>query len=231
MRQGAFPSAPFFVSTVPRLTKQLFHIRIKYLQNDIHIRFALADIFFQHQMLGEMALDHFPHQSVHGTTNGGNLLQYLLTFMIFLQHFLQAIHLAFYSQCDIVGALHGLEPSHSKTMMAAFIVAVKGSVRQAVMLGLAATLSHTAIVWLIAVGGMYTSQKFTAEAAEPWTQLVSGVIILSTGIWMFWRTRRDEQRWQRAQSHAQDWKTRVVDTGHGHVALSIADGEGHQRFK
>jgi hypothetical protein len=28
------------------------------------------------------------------------------------------------------------------------------------MLGLAATLSHTAIVWLIAFGGMYFSQKF-----------------------------------------------------------------------
>ncbi|MBP1524211.1 hypothetical protein IVY21_05350 [Salmonella enterica subsp. enterica serovar Worthington] len=35
-------------------------------------------------------------------------------------------------------------------MMAAFIIAIKGTVKQAVMLGLAATLSHTAIVWLIA---------------------------------------------------------------------------------
>ena len=43
-----------------------------------------------------------------------------------------------------LGALHGLEPGHSKTMMAAFIVAIRGSVKQAVLLGLAATLSHTA---------------------------------------------------------------------------------------
>nr|WP_275116325.1 nickel/cobalt efflux transporter [Vibrio diabolicus] len=88
----------------------------------------------------------------------------------------------------LLGALHGLEPGHSKTMMAAFIVAVKGTVKQAVMLGLAATLSHTAIVWIIAAGGMYISQRFTAEAAEPWMQLISGVIIVSTGLWMFWRT-------------------------------------------
>nr|WP_253651309.1 hypothetical protein [Vibrio sp. Y51_MX_L26] len=74
----------------------------------------------------------------------------------------------------LLGALHGLEPGHSKTMMAAFIVAVKGTVKQAVMLGLAATLSHTAIVWIIAAGGMYISQRFTAEAAEPWMQLISG---------------------------------------------------------
>ena len=49
----------------------------------------------------------------------------------------------------LLGALHGLEPGHSKTMMAAFIVAVRGTVWQAVLLGLSATLSHTAIVWAI----------------------------------------------------------------------------------
>ena len=35
----------------------------------------------------------------------------------------------------LLGALHGLEPGHSKTMMAAFIVAVRGTVTQAVLLG------------------------------------------------------------------------------------------------
>ena len=49
----------------------------------------------------------------------------------------------------LLGALHGLEPGHSKTMMAAFIVAVRGTVLQAVLLGLSATISHTAIVWEI----------------------------------------------------------------------------------
>ncbi|MGC6744899.1 hypothetical protein ACP0HM_10300 [Escherichia coli] len=33
-----------------------------------------------------------------------------------------------------------------KTMMAAFIIAIKGTIKQAVMLGLAATISHTAVV-------------------------------------------------------------------------------------
>ncbi|EPW8571901.1 nickel/cobalt efflux transporter [Morganella morganii] len=94
-----------------------------------------------------------------------------------------------------LGALHGLEPGHSKTMMAAFIIAVKGTVRQAVMLGLAATLSHTLIVWLIALGGMYISTRFTPEAVEPWLQMVSAVIILATAFWMFMRTYRGEKNW------------------------------------
>ncbi|MFK3712787.1 nickel/cobalt efflux protein RcnA [Leclercia adecarboxylata] len=95
----------------------------------------------------------------------------------------------------LLGALHGLEPGHSKTMMAAFIIAIKGTVRQAVMLGLAATVSHTAIVWLIAFGGMYLSNRFTAETAEPWLQLISAAIILSTAVWMFWRTWQGEKSW------------------------------------
>lgn len=94
-----------------------------------------------------------------------------------------------------LGALHGLEPGHSKTMMAAFIIAIKGTVRQAVMLGLAATLSHTLIVWLIALGGMYISTRFTPEAVEPWLQMVSAVIILATAFWMFMRTYRGEKNW------------------------------------
>ena len=36
----------------------------------------------------------------------------------------------------LLGALHGLEPGHSKTMTAAFIVAIRGTVAQAVLLAL-----------------------------------------------------------------------------------------------
>lgn len=102
----------------------------------------------------------------------------------------------------LLGALHGLEPGHSKTMMAAFIIAIKGTVQQAVMLGLAATLSHTIVVWLIALGGMVISRRFTAESVEPWLQMISAVIILGTAIWMFWRTWQGERQWQTGHHHA-----------------------------
>ena len=108
----------------------------------------------------------------------------------------------FFIPCAILlGVLHGLEPGHSKTMMAAFIIAIKGTIKQAVMLGLAATLSHTAIVWLIALGGMYISKAFTAQAVEPWLQFVSAIIILGTAFWMFWRTWQGEQNWLTQTHH------------------------------
>lgn len=125
----------------------------------------------------------------------------------FSTHLQQGNAWFFIPSAILLGVLHGLEPGHSKTMMAAFIIAIKGTIKQAVMLGLAATLSHTAVVWLIALGGMYISKAFTAQAVEPWLQFVSAIIILSTALWMFWRTWRGEQNWLADAHH---------DHGHDH---------------
>lgn len=90
-----------------------------------------------------------------------------------------------------LGALHGLEPGHSKTMMAAFIIAIRGTVAQAVLLGLAATVSHTAIVWAVALTGLYFGARLNVEANEPYLQIVSGTLILVIAFWMIWRSWRD----------------------------------------
>ena len=91
----------------------------------------------------------------------------------------------------LLGALHGLEPGHSKTMMAAFIIAIRGTVAQAVLLGVSAALSHTAVVWVVALGGQYLGRDLNGEAVEPYLQLVSAAIIIGIALWMFQRTRRD----------------------------------------
>ena len=92
----------------------------------------------------------------------------------------------------LLGALHGLEPGHSKTMMAAFIIAVRGTVLQAVLLGLSATISHTAIVWAVALAGLYFGHELSGERSEAWLQLVSAAIIIGIAGWMVWRTWREQ---------------------------------------
>ncbi|BBR84767.1 nickel/cobalt efflux system [Klebsiella quasipneumoniae] len=96
----------------------------------------------------------------------------------------------------LLGALHGLEPGHSKTMMAAFIVVVRGTLKQAVLLGLAATVSHTAVVWLIAMAGLWFGRGWNAQTSEPWFQLISGIVIVLIACWMLWRT------WRESRPHA-----------------------------
>jgi nickel/cobalt exporter len=140
----------------------------------------------------------------------------------------------YFPSAILLGALHGLEPGHSKTMMAAFIVAIRGSVKQAVLLGLAATLSHTAVVWLVAIGGMYLGQGLDAETTEPYFQLASAALIIAIALWMLWRTWRGEQMFRFAQSHDHHHHDHDHDHHHDHdhghpdpkgLALSL---EGYQ---
>ncbi|HEB4873427.1 TPA: nickel/cobalt efflux protein RcnA [Kluyvera ascorbata F0526] len=113
----------------------------------------------------------------------------------------------------LLGALHGLEPGHSKTMMAAFIVAIRGTLKQAVLLGLAATLSHTVVVWVIAMAGMWFGRGWDAQTAEPWFQLLSGIIIIVIALWMLWRTWRESRG---AHDHDHEHAHHRHDHHHGH---------------
>ncbi|CAB3786237.1 hypothetical protein LMG28614_02261 [Paraburkholderia ultramafica] len=132
----------------------------------------------------------------------------------------------------LLGALHGLEPGHSKTMMAAFIVAIRGTVGQAVLLGLSATLSHTAVVWAVALAGMYFGRNLNPETTEPYFQLASAVLVVCVAAWMIWRTWRD-QRMAGSHDHGHDHadETKRVDTGHGVVRLEIFEDGVPPRFR
>jgi len=123
----------------------------------------------------------------------------------------------------ILGALHGLEPGHSKTMMAAFIVAIRGTIPQAVLLGLSAAISHSFLVWIIAMTGIYYSNQINPEKAEPYFQLVSAIIIAGMAIWMFWRTRRDviSAGHHHHHHHVHGTEEVQIDTGHGEIKLAI----------
>ena len=107
----------------------------------------------------------------------------------------------------VLGALHGLEPGHSKTMMAAFIIAVRGTLAQVVLLGLAATLSHTAIVWVIGLAGLYFGQRWNLATSEPYLQIASALLIVGVALWMIGRT------WSNRALHAQAGQ----DPEHDHV--------------
>ena len=124
----------------------------------------------------------------------------------------------------LLGALHGLEPGHSKTMMAAFIIAIRGTMKQAVLLGLAATCSHTLIVWVIALLGLHYSGRFTAESSEPYLQLASGILIVAIALWMVWRTHRE----QRARSHHHAHDHQHDDHHHPHEETLAAAGTEYQ---
>lgn len=147
----------------------------------------------------------------------------------------------------LLGALHGLEPGHSKTMMAAFIVAIRGTVGQAMLLGLAATVSHTLIVWGIALGGLYFWRGLDVETMEPYFQIASAVIIIGIALWMLSRTWQTRKRAKAAGNdhhhdghdhghghlhpHEHGEEVRRIDTGHGVLALEVFEAGVPPRWR
>src|SRR5215207_2343757 len=130
-------------------------------------------------------------------------------------------HVWFYIPVAILlGALHGLEPGHSKTMMAAFIIAIRGTIAQAILLGLSAAISHSLIIWILAALALYFGNQWNAETVEPYLQIGSAVCVLVLAVWMFFRTRRDLR-----EAHDHD---HYHHHGHGHDhSPSHAEGHAH----
>jgi nickel/cobalt exporter len=134
----------------------------------------------------------------------------------------------------LLGALHGLEPGHSKTMMAAFIIAVRGTVLQATLLGLSATISHTAIVWMVALAGLYFGRQWNGEQSEAWFQIASAVMIIGIALWMAWRTWRDQNAGHdhnHDHDHHHHDETHRIATGEAELMLSIFEDGVPPRFR
>ncbi|MEM8693601.1 MAG: nickel/cobalt efflux transporter [Pseudomonadota bacterium] len=105
-----------------------------------------------------------------------------------------------------LGALHALEPGHSKTMMAAYIVAIQGTVNQAILLGVSAAFSHSIIVWVLAMAALTWGNELIGEQLEPYFIIVSGIMVLGIAAWMLW------QAWPRPDGHHHHGH----GSGHGH---------------
>lgn len=143
----------------------------------------------------------------------------------------------------LLGALHGLEPGHSKTMMAAFIVAIRGTLTQAVLLGLSATLSHTAVVWAVAMAGLYFGRHWDAQTTEPYFQIASALLIVGVAGWMIWRTWRGQHHHDHHHDHDHEHghehhghvhgehDAAGIDTGHGVVRLQLYEEGVAPRFR
>ena len=80
------------------------------------------------------------------------------------------------------GAIHALEPGHGKTFVAAYFVGVKGTVRQALALGLVVATTHTIGVLVIGLVTLFGSQYILPEKIYPYLSLASGLMILALGI-------------------------------------------------
>jgi hypothetical protein len=99
-----------------------------------------------------------------------------------------------------LGALHALEPGHAKTVTAAYLIGTKGTKGDAVILGLSVAFTHSIVVILLAVIGVWVGTEAFAEDAMYWLQFASSCIVILLGCYLLYR------RWPqgRLQPHQHD---------------------------
>ena len=121
----------------------------------------------------------------------------------------------------LLGALHALEPGHSKSMIVAFIIAVKGTVGQAVLLGLSAAIGHSIIVGAIAATAMIWGNALVLDQVEPWLELVSGLLLMALALRLF-GILENASRHSHSHSHSNDHDHADEDAHAAHHAEDIA---------
>ena len=131
----------------------------------------------------------------------------------------------------LLGALHALEPGHSKSMMAAFVVATRGTAGQAALLGGSAAIGHSLVVWALAAAGIWLGDALILDKAEPWLILISGLMILG----LAWRIvvlfRREHHEYEHEhhdhEHHHHDHHDH--HDHHGHEDRKLSHAEEHER--
>jgi nickel/cobalt exporter len=86
----------------------------------------------------------------------------------------------------VLGAAHALAPGHGKTVMAAYLVGLRGSLRQAATIGATVTVTHTAGVLLLGMV-LSASRAVASEHVFPWLGLASGLLLAAVGVSLFAR--------------------------------------------
>ncbi|MFF9089316.1 nickel transporter [Streptomyces sp. NPDC014991] len=82
----------------------------------------------------------------------------------------------------VLGALHALAPGHGKTLMAASAAARGGRARPRDVLPLAASVTVTHTLGVVALGLLVTAGSAATPAVIAWLGLASGVLVLAAGV-------------------------------------------------
>lgn len=101
------------------------------------------------------------------------------------------------------GAGHALSPGHGKTIVAAYLVGNQGTWKQAAILGLTVTATHTAGVFALGLVTLYLSSFILPDQLYPWLGFISGLMVAGMGLTLCARRLRALRRPATARTHQQ----------------------------
>ncbi len=104
-----------------------------------------------------------------------------------------------------LGGLHALTPGHGKTIVAAYLVGARGTLKHAAFLGAMVTFTHTISVFALGLATLFLFQYIVPEKITQTLGVISGLSIVAIGGWMLLKRFRSSRGHSHTHSH-----------GHGH---------------
>ncbi|MFJ6845796.1 nickel transporter [Streptomyces griseoluteus] len=108
-----------------------------------------------------------------------------------------------------LGAAHALAPGHGKTLMAAAAAARGGRARLRDVLPLAASVTVTHTLGVVALGLLVTAGSAATPSVVAWLGVASGALVLGAGVSLVRRA----------------WRGRAAQAGHTHEHVPAAEAE------
>ena len=111
-----------------------------------------------------------------------------------------------------LGALHALTPGHGKTIVAAYLVGSRGTLKHAAFLGAMVTFTHTISVFLLGMATLFLFRYVVPERITRVLGAVSGISIVVIGAWMLYKRLRAPRLHSHEHPHRHEH-----DHEHGHA--------------
>ena len=89
-----------------------------------------------------------------------------------------------------LGGAHALTPGHGKTIVAAYLVGSRGTMKQAAFLGGMVTFTHTISVFLLGIATLLFSNYVDAGKTSRVLGIISGLAIVAVGATLFYKRLR-----------------------------------------
>lgn len=121
----------------------------------------------------------------------------------------------------VLGGAHAMSPGHGKTVVGAYLVGSRGTVKHAAFLGATVTITHTLGVFALGFITLFASRYILPEKLYPILSFISGALVVVIGGSMF---SKRLQALLNFAGHSHDHHDHDHHHNHGH---SHDHGDGH----
>ena len=131
-----------------------------------------------------------------------------------------------------LGGLHALTPGHGKTIVAAYLVGARGTLKHAAFLGAMVTFTHTISVFALGLATLFLFRYIVPEKITQTLGVISGLSIVAIGGWMLPKRFRGSRGHSHSHSHGQGHHHHYGNSrdhshgadGHTHIPETISFG-------